>query len=1328
MQPLETRTLLCALPHDGEPVDDSVIAPGPPAFDHPLSWYRPARTVTLSSAVLARVVREAPAGAESAGFADPVSFSTNAAGLPLLISRASGGGLKVFLDFDGYGSDTPFDTDGQPSTFSASEQAIIYGAWRDIVAFFSMMDVNITTVQPPTGGSNPVFVWQRIVGNLSGGAAYVGAINNNSSMGYNNSGNAIDRHSGIAHEIGHQLNLDHQSNYNNQGGKTNEYSSGYDARHGPIMGVDYAQWVHKWFNGRDTQSANNFQNDLATMASYIAPRVPGSGDDGYMPDDFTGTGIATATPLSLASGSFYAAGSIQRMSDADWFSFASIGQTFNINVEPTFESPLAPKIELYDSTGALVAAKADTAFRAGVDNHSEEFTLHLPAGTYYAKVASHGDYSDLGEYAFFASPLEIGWNTTDVRNTGTGRGGFVTHDPSTGTFYNAGSGADIWNNSDAFRFTYQVLNGDGSITARVTALDNTNVNAKAGLMLRETLAHNSKFAMINFKPSGSQYVYRTSNGGSAASGTASLSIPNWIQLSRTGNLITLRQSSDGGTWSTAGSVTLTSLASQVYIGLATNSHNVEQLALARFTDVSLNGVLGAAAPSFNALPAPTDLTAAAVAAQSTGMTLNWTDVAGETGYAIERSVDGVTFNQVGTTPANVTTFNHDPNFGSMRWWFRVTAIDAGGKSPYSSVAAVVNKPRAPTNQQVVVVSTTQLSLSWRDVSGDTGYRVERSTDGGATYSVLTTTAPNINTYNSTGLTSGLTFTYRITPTSAVGDGVPLVFSGTTALSTVQGFAFTARSANSLAMSWNDISGETSYVLERSLDNSAWSTLASLAANTTSYTDTTVEPLNHYYYRLRGTNGSVFSVAYATLLTATPPATPAALPWVDADIGSPAGAGAGFISGSSATVVGGGTNIAFQSDQFNFLYQPMTGDGQITARLASFDGLNVLAKAAVMIRNTLDATSAFANVVYQPESTDFIYRATAGATHGEVNGPGDNATWLRLVRSGSTFSGHYSASGAAGTWISLGSTTINMNTNVFVGLAVSPRDNAQLAKATFDNIKVTFATAGAPTNVAAVAQGANKVNVTWNDNATGEIGYLLERAADATFTSGLVSIPLPANATSHADTTVLSATTYYYRVTANLSANTSAGPTAAPAVTTPGAATVTTAQLLLDSSPNMLRFTFSQNIGASFSAASLSVATLPSGPTFGATEYVYNPLDGSGTFTLPAGLPDSDYRATLAAGDVLADDFTFDFFILAGDADHDRDVDVNDLGVLASNWQQSPRPFSQGNLDYSANGLVDVADLGILASNWQQELPVPSAPALGKARTPRAASRAIDLLT
>jgi hypothetical protein len=71
------------------------------------------------------------------------------------------------------------------------------------------------------------------------------------------------------------------------------------------------------------------------------------------------------------------------------------------------------------------------------------------------------------------------------------------------------------------------------------------------------------------------------------------------------------------------------------------------------------------------------------------------------------------------------------------------------------------------------------------------------------------------------------------------------------------------------------------------------------------------------------------------------------------------------------------------------------------------------------------------------------------------------------------------------------------------------------------------------------------------------------------------------------------------------------------------------------------------------------------------------------------------------------------------------VDITDPGILATNWQQSPRTFSQGDFNY--DGTVDITDLGILATNWQKNHPAPAA------RTPTSPfrdarrTRAIELL-
>src|SRR5262249_18626460 len=69
-----------------------------------------------------------------------------------------------------------------------------------------------------------------------------------------------------------------------------------------------------------------------------------------------------------------------------------------------------------------------------------------------------------------------------------------------GIFTLTGSGSDIWYASDQFHYAYQALSGDGEIVARVATQQNTNVWAKAGVMIRESTNPGSPYAFMLVTP------------------------------------------------------------------------------------------------------------------------------------------------------------------------------------------------------------------------------------------------------------------------------------------------------------------------------------------------------------------------------------------------------------------------------------------------------------------------------------------------------------------------------------------------------------------------------------------------------------------------------------------------------------------------------------------------------------------------------------------------------------------------------------------------------------------------------------------------------------
>ena len=83
--------------------------------------------------------------------------------------------------------------------------------------------------------------------------------------------------------------------------------------------------------------------------------------------------------------------------------------------------------------------------------------------------------------------------------------------------------------------------------------------------------------------------------------------------------------------------------------------------------------------------APTDLTATAVS--SSRIDLAWTDNStNETGFAIERSLDGATFTPLTTVGANVRTYANTGLTVATTYYYRVRATHAAGPSAWSNVA------------------------------------------------------------------------------------------------------------------------------------------------------------------------------------------------------------------------------------------------------------------------------------------------------------------------------------------------------------------------------------------------------------------------------------------------------------------------------------------------------------------------------------------------------------------------------------------------------------------------------------------------------------------
>lgn len=180
-------------------------------------------------------------------------------------------------------------------------------------------------------------------------------------------------------------------------------------------------------------------------------------------------------------------------------------------------------------------------------------------------------------------------------------------------------------------------------------------------------------------------------------------------------------------------------------------------------------------------------------------------------------------------------------------------------------------------------------------------------------------------------------------------------------------------------------------------------------------------------------------------------------WLDRDVGTVNLAGGSSYSNGTFTISGAGYQMYSAADSFHFAYQQLAGDGSITARVVSMQGASGWwAGAGVMIRETLDAASGNAALIDNPEPNNFGFdvRTASGGNTSQIAWTSLTPPyWVRLTRSGNSFTAYSSPDGSA--WTQVGTTqTTNMAQNVYAGLAVESGSTTSLATATFDNVSVS----------------------------------------------------------------------------------------------------------------------------------------------------------------------------------------------------------------------------------------------------------------------------------
>ncbi|MGB7161364.1 MAG: fibronectin type III domain-containing protein [Tepidisphaeraceae bacterium] len=371
-------------------------------------------------------------------------------------------------------------------------------------------------------------------------------------------------------------------------------------------------------------------------------------------------------------------------------------------------------------------------------------------------------------------------------------------------------------------------------------------------------------------------------------------------------------------------------------------------------------------------------------------------------------------------------------------------------------------PAAPSDLAAITAGTNQINLTWTDnADNEGGFRIERSPDGEAGWTTVATLGRNMTRYSDANeLSSGTTYHYRVVAINIIGDSDASNVAGATTLIPIAptapaNLAASVMTSTRIDLTWTDTSNnETGFIVERSPDGPAgWTALTTLSRNTTSYSDVGLTPATSYSYRVRATN-AVGDSPDSNVVAATTfdPALPA--PWSNGDIGTTGAAGSAGANNGAFTIRGAGSNIGGSADAFHFVYQTLTGNGTLIARVTGVQNTASGAKAGIDMRDGLSRKARHAGLFLTPSGgVKFVRRTKTGGSSSTTTASGPVAPyWLKLVRSGNTFSAYRSPDGT--TWTKVGSASVSMGATIYVGLAVTSSQSGVLNSSTFDNVSLT----------------------------------------------------------------------------------------------------------------------------------------------------------------------------------------------------------------------------------------------------------------------------------
>lgn len=558
------------------------------------------------------------------------------------------------------------------------------------------------------------------------------------------------------------------------------------------------------------------------------------------------------------------------------------------------------------------------------------------------------------------------------------------------------------------------------------------------------------------------------------------------------------------------------------------------------------------------LNAPSGLSATAISYSQ--INLAWTDnSSNESGFYLERSINGVDFSQIAQISESVTSYQDTDLMPGTMYYYRLRAYSVvGGVFYFSTFSGLANISTAasplatPNSLTATALSSSQINLTWSESSvNEDGFLVERSIDG-ANFSQVAVLPANTTAYSDAGLDSGTRYYYLVAAYRNAGAEVLRSnysnrANATTNLLVIAApslLVATATSHSQINVSWQDNSNnETGFLVERSLNGVNFFTAGTVGAGITSFQDSNLVSNTTYYYRVRAVRAETNKNVYSSYSLSASAETDS---WL------------GIIGPSELTV----SFISYYEITLAWLDNSSNENGFDIYR--STDGINFI-KIAEVDSNQTSFVSTGLN-----DETNYYFRVRAK----NINGAEVFYSSFSNTASGTTLSAPYiarptnincftqpwyqidvswqdNANNETGYWVekSLDDNTffpfsyVGMNGNMISDSDISPGETYYYrTRAIMVVDDMTFyseyssTTVGtnfdappttAPSNLRVLSLSAGRAVLVWNDTTNNEVGFFLERSDNGGEFYPLAVIS--PNNPSYIDESLEAGVNYVYRV-------------------------------------------------------------------------------------------------------------------------------------------------------------------------------------------------------